>query len=474
VTKESRTVSSCFCCFCVFLLIQTGKNCEKNNVECEGYPTKTPWQSGKEKGKPDATKVCICQHGSAFSLTTQRVIELPSIITGIDSPSDRMFFDHYISRLSFLFTAEGKENNAFKDILLPAAMDHPGLMHSILRLSSRHIDYRSPIGISFLEANPDESIKSLEQRSEYHRVEALNALVKLDLKSEDDRSEAVVPVALGQTLCIVLETLADTTPNGEHRLHLEHYLRIKNHHRPQDSPLLKLIDEFFLHHHYLDQLILLPSCSNADSSSAEWDLLSKSVSLDEGRLLGVSDGLFLFMSSITKIRNSIRENKRNGVDPPVTAPCIREASDICTEIQQWKIPIGDSRSLAGRLYHQMIWVYLWQTIYPPKPTDWKIRPELTKAVDDGISLLQQFPAHDLGQTFLLPPAFILGCAAYESHQRVAIRRAILAVKEYMGYKNSDSAQKLLDEVWRLMDAKDPRSWDWNTIASEMELDFLLT
>jgi hypothetical protein len=69
---------------------------------------------------------------------------------------------------------------------------------------------------------------------------------------------------------------------------------------------------------------------------------------------------------------------------------------------------------------------------------------------------------------------VIGCAAFEIEQREPIRKAIGTVKAYMEYKNSDTALEVLEEVWRLMDVKDERSWDWQSIAHSMGMDFLAT
>jgi hypothetical protein len=50
--------------------------------------------------------------------------------------------------------------------------------------------------------------------------------------------------------------------------------------------------------------------------------------------------------------------------------------------------------------------------------------------------------------------------------------AIANLKSYIEYRNSGTALQLLEEVWRLMDAKDERSWDWQSIAHGMGMDFL--
>jgi hypothetical protein len=130
--------------------------------------------------------------------------------------------------------------------------------------------------------------------------------------------------------------------------------------------------------------------------------------------------------------------------------------------------------LAGLLYKQMMWIYLWRTIYPPRTKSWKPDARIIQAVDDGIELLSQFKPSDPSQTLILAPAFVIGCAAFEKRQREPIRKAIRIVKEYMQYKNSDTALKVLEEVWRLMDAKSEESWDWQFIAHRMGMDFLAT
>lgn len=66
-----------------------------------------------------------------------------------------MFFKHYIFRLSGILTVETEKNHSFKDMLLQLAVKHIGLIHSILALSSKHIDFRSPYRVKFLREHPE-------------------------------------------------------------------------------------------------------------------------------------------------------------------------------------------------------------------------------------------------------------------------------------------------------------------------------
>jgi hypothetical protein len=460
-------------------------NCEKNAIDCEGYREKTIWKSGKERAEEGKTVTWKCKQNSdelipsaarrSLSLPN---IKLPAVINGVETAGDMMFFEHYIFRLSSIFTVEGEQNNAFKCMLLPMAVQHPGLMHSILALSSKHIDYRSAYGIRFLKDHPEVDIETLERRSLFHQHEALNELnADIERQKKGDKPNVTLPATFGQMLCLVLETLSDPNPKGLHRVHLEAYQSLVKECPPEDGEFQKFIHEFFQYHICADELIALPAdrvrlCATSD----DWNLPTTIVQPDAVRLLGVSDGLFLYMSKITNIRNEVRENLQNGIDPPVGYNALYAAALIDAGIREWKPvwPAGDSRDLAGLLYKQMMWVYLWRTIHPPRCSSWEPNAKITEAVNDGIKILSSLDPRDPSQTLILAPAFVLGCAAFEPAQREPIRKAIGVVKAYMEYRNSDTALEVLEEVWRLMDAKDERSWDWQSIAHGMGMDFLAT
>ncbi|TVY82266.1 Transcriptional regulatory protein moc3 [Lachnellula suecica] len=458
-------------------------NCEKNSVQCEGYPAKTIWKSGKEKAEEGMVMRTSQTGTDELIASTARLrragsftlphIELPPMINGVDTEGDRMFFQHYITRLSLIFTVEGEQNSAFKNMLLPIALQHSGLMHSILALSGKHIDYRSPYGLQFLQEHPGVDVKTLEARSQFHHEEAVKELVR---QKADGDTNVVIAATYGQILCLVLQTLSDTNPCGQHRFHLQHYQKLIQERPPEDMDFLKFIHEFFQYHIVADELIALPQTGTRILAPDDWNLPTTVLQPAAVRLLGVSDGLFLYMSKITNIRNKIRENTEAGIDPVVDYTSLYRAAEIDAGIREWTPawPAGDTRDVAGLLYKQMMWVYLWRTIYPPKTTHWKPDPRITQAVDDGLTLLASFSPRDPSQTLILAPAFVIGCAAFEKEQRDPIRKAISTVRAYTEYKNSDTALKVLEEVWRLMDAKDERSWDWQSIAHGMGMDFLAT
>lgn len=455
-------------------------NCEKNNAICEGYPDKTVWKSGKEKAEGMPAWFCDPKEKLIEVARLRRValpnIKLQPVIHGVETSGDKVFFEHYIFRLSSIFTVEGSENNAFKDMILPMAIEHLGLMHSILALSSKHLDFDSPYGKKVLKDHPDVNVEALQQRSDYHHEEALKEFYSDAARQDRGDQGVIISARYGQMLCLILETLADPEPSGQHRLHLTAYQRLIQESPPEDGRFMTFIREFFEYHILLDDLIALPQGPSLGAMYSNWTLPAPGIQQGPVRLLGVSDGLFQYMSRITEIRNQIRVNMTAGIKPVVDYTIYFQAAEIDAGIREWTPmwPEGDARDLSGLLYKQMMWVYLYRTIYPPQSVNWKPDPRIKRAVEDGTTLLSQVPPHDPSQTIVLAPAFILGCAAFEPEQREPIRKAIGVVKEYMEYRNSDNALQVLEEVWRLMDQRDERSWDWQAVANGMGLDFLAT
>jgi hypothetical protein len=244
-----------------------------------------------------------------------------------------------------------------------------------------------------------------------------------------------------------------------------------------EGPFMEFIEEYFQYHIGLDDLISLPPGRNLSLGAIDDDWSLPNVIQPEAvRLLGVQDGLFFYMSKITSIRNTIRNNMEMGIDPVVDYTSLFRAAEIDAGIREWRPswPPGDSRDLAGLLYKQMMWVYLWRTIYPPKTTTWQPEYKITEVVNEGLQLLKLFPPKDPVQTLLLAPTFIIGCAAFDPAQRPQIRESIANIKAYTHLKNADRCLEVLQEVWRYMDDKDERSWDWQGVAHGMGMDFLPT
>ncbi|KJZ76806.1 hypothetical protein HIM_03683 [Hirsutella minnesotensis 3608] len=332
-------------------------NCEKNAVVCEGYHEKQLWKSGKERAEEERMR--------RESLPT---VTLQPIFNGVETAEDWIFWKHYVKQLSNVLTVEGEAKNAFKDVILQLANKHQGLMHSVLALSSRHIDLQSPYGMRILRNHPTTSVESLQQRAEYHHGEALKRLyedIEKSIDRDDPEYQTVLAARYAQILCLLLQTRADGNPRGEHRIHLQAYQSLIRQSPPEDTAFFTFITEFFQYHIYADELLWHPKSMTNRLSCENWQ---STISIDAPRLLGVADGLFPHLSQITNIRNSIRENMSADIVPVVDYTTLFQAAEVDTAIRGWnpQWPPGDSRDCVVPLYKQMMWVYLFRSIYPPQ------------------------------------------------------------------------------------------------------------
>ncbi|KAL2019926.1 hypothetical protein VTK56DRAFT_9018 [Thermocarpiscus australiensis] len=355
-------------------------NCEKNAVVCEGYPEKQIWKSGKERAEEERLK------SHSFSSVT-----MPPLFPGLENVEDRIFWKHYTEHLSTVLTVEGEHKNAFKDMMVPIAVKHQGLMHSILSLASKHIDFDTPYGINVLKNNPTTSLEALRERSAYHHDQArLKFYDDVRLTSGDPNTDdkILVSARYGQILCFLLEALAEGSHRGEHRLHLSAYLNLISTSPPEDPAFLSFIAEFFQYHIFADELIDDDSAKGRNSHLPPKRLPLISAS-HPPRLLGVADGLLDYLSQITVLRNSIRGRMAAQVDPVVDYVHISPAADIDAAIREWipQWPPGDSRDRVGLVYKYMILIYLTWTIYPPSTSS----PSPAASSVGSLSLVHSYP-----------------------------------------------------------------------------------
>ncbi|KAF2969317.1 hypothetical protein GQX73_g4270 [Xylaria multiplex] len=333
-------------------------NCEKNAVVCEGYHEKTIWKSGREKAEEERQRKQSLPH-----------ITFQPIFQGVETDEDHIFFSHYINHLSSVLTVEGQHKNAFKDMLLQMAIDHVGLMHSILSLASKHIDFETPYGSKLLSANPEVTLTSLMSRSLYHHNAAMEQLLAWGKKSEGaPEQKANLAPRYGQMLCLMLQTAAEGSLDGEHRVHLTAYKSLIQENPPPNRAFTTFITELFQYRVFADELIRYPDMKTKRLATEDWEPWTE---IEPARLIGVGDGLFHYLAKITTIRNEIRANLVAKVKPVLSCQILYRAHDIQRGIYRWAPtwPAGDNRDRVSLLYKQMMWVYLFRTIRPQLPPE---------------------------------------------------------------------------------------------------------
>lgn len=304
-------------------------------------------------------------------------ITLQPIFQGVETPEDRIFFGHYINQLSSVLTVEGQHKNAFRDMLLQMAVEHHGLMHSILSLASKHIDFETPYGSKLLGSTPNVTLSSLASRSQFHHNAAMKQLLAWGSKDEGaPEQKANLAPRYGQMLCLMLQTAAEGTPDGAHRVHLQAYKTLISENPPPNKAFTTFITEFFQYRVFADELIRYPDMQTKRLATEDWVPWTD---IEPARLIGVGDKLFHQLAKITTIRNEIRANMLAHVEPVVDSASLYRAAEIDVAIREWAPawPAGDNRDRVSLLYKQMMWVYLFRTIYCPWTSSPSPLPPLT-------------------------------------------------------------------------------------------------
>ncbi len=292
------------------------------------------------------------------------------IFIGLETAEDRIFWKHYNDHLSAVFTVEGEYRNAFRDLLVPLATRHPGMMHSILSLASRHLDYDTPYGEKLLRRTTKATVESLHERGTFHSSEAVKKLYEgmqnVEKACEDDDDDALA-ARYGQMLCLILESLAEGHTHGSQRPHYDAFMVLTQNAPPRDAKFHSFIAEIFYYHIYADDLVYYPCHPSNRLVQEDWILAA---AIHRPRLIGVADGLFNHLAQVTTIRNRIRERIQCNADPRVDYDSLYRASDIEGMILNWKPewPPGDSRERVSLLYKLMTWLYIKTTICPPAST----------------------------------------------------------------------------------------------------------
>ncbi|KAL4908046.1 hypothetical protein BDW74DRAFT_148500 [Aspergillus multicolor] len=439
-------------------------NCQKNAVVCEGYPPKEIWKSGKQKLEDARTQTVVLR-------------SLPILIDGIETEMDRRLLDHFVYGFSRVLTLINDDSNPFKEILLPMATQHRGLMHSLMCLSGSHLS-----GLS-----PEPGVK---ERKFYHFHRAIrdlkaNIIARSNMTAEQPKAKAVEqgpepevevePELLSEdpiiasTIALSLNTICEGETNGEYRPHMDaaRYLLVTQ--KPRNENFRQFIVEFFQYHDVSNSITSLDRRpAHLDGELRLPDFVPHA---QAGSFLGVFDGLFRYISQVTRLRDRIRQRFSEGYEPAVDYQILSDAVMIDSSIRTWETshPPNTPNYYLAQLYRQSTWVYLYRTIRPSRPSE-----KIAQVVDDGLEYMDLLPQDAGAFSIVLMPLFLLGCSAFLPRQRERIQKGFEALKAYSNLRNIEPAFKVVQRVWEVMDTRSEDSWDWERIIKEMNMDFLIT
>jgi len=384
--------------------------------------------------------------------------ELPPLMEGVESDLDRDLLQHFVSRASAVLSLHGDQStNPFTRILLPMALQHEGLMHSVLCLSASHM----------YSVNPSQDY---EDRQAFHRGKALQ-LLKHDLERQKAGEGGVMVYEdsnVAQILLHLLHSICDGNTSGEYRMHMIAAKQIAMNQKSLNPEFQSLFDEFFYYHWIASQIT---SLDGAEVPMMENFSLPFEINPETAALIGISDGLFGFISKISNLRRRLRGRIDEKIEPTMDYEALLAAHAIDSGLRTWVCPQspGTPRYTISMLYRQATWVYLYRTTKDSRP-----HPFIKSAVDDGIRYINELPSEGWIQSNVLLPLFLIGCAAFEEEQRTEVSKAFSGLVKCTGLGNITFAKEVVDDIWKLMDAGDRESWDWEKIINAKGWDFLAT
>ncbi|KAI9037653.1 fungal specific transcription factor domain-containing protein [Aspergillus affinis] len=436
-------------------------NADSTHPDSTALPVNVPRKRGRPRKHPlpaPGGQVKITKAAARCQTMISRA--LPFLIDGIESDIDRRFLDHFVYGFSRVLTLINDDSNPFKEILLPMATQHRGLMHSLMCLSGSHL--------SGLEPEP----RVIERKyHHFHRaIRDLKSNITASSKGGGEEPELLVedPI-IASTIALSLNTICEGETNGEYRPHMDaaRYLLVTQ--KPRNEKFRQFIVEFFQYHDVSNSITSLdrrPAHLNGDLRLPDFVPHAQA-----GMFLGVFDGLFNYISEVTRLRDRIRQRYNEGYEPAVDYQILSEAVSIDSAIRAWETshPPNTPNWALAQLYRQSTWVYLYRTIRPSRPSE-----KIARVVDDGLAFLDQLPRDAGAYSIVLMPLFLLGCSAFVPEQRERIQKGFESLKAYSNLRNIQPALTVVEKVWEVMDSDIGDSWDWEKIIKSMNMDFLIT
>lgn len=338
------------------------------------------------------------------------------------------------------------------------AMGQWGLMQSVLCLAGSHL--------SHLDNDP-----TIPLRRDHHfdcSIKYLGSQMGLAASSPDEH-RAVDDAAVASVMALVLKTMVCGEADGEYRAHMGIARHLFTTQQSPNAAFQDLFAEFFVYHEICNSVTSLDRRSSINVYSMSLRQLVHRCRAPA--YVGVVDGLLSFFPQVTALRDEVRAKRNAGSKPIGEYFVLTESQRIEEGLRRWTCsqPQGSPQFILALLYRQCIWVYLSRTVLPSVST-----PELSKAVELGLEYLQQLEEDVSMQAVLAMPIFLLGCAAFENHQRQQVFRMIGRLYSVRRMNNLLNARVVLRSLWAAMDRhSEEESWDWESMMSRLRIDCLI-
>ncbi|KAI4843504.1 hypothetical protein E4T44_06701 [Aureobasidium sp. EXF-8845] len=433
------------------------QNCAKNNILCGGYEMRKPWRKGARS------------RNSALIIP-----ELPHIISAVDDPLDSQLLSYLITHASSALNIYSEAHNPFDGCILDAALANAGLMHSLLCLSAScllaHQPAPAPEIVHRHNHHFDQAVVTLRQGVESHAS-------RTSTQSED--------CILLQTILLAQEAIVTRKLQGSYRCHLFATQQLLDSFGHLSADVRNFARQFLLYHNLANAISCLDPVNHLPILPEQTQTVGPQSTFSDSCVDGILHGLLDPILRTRQVRDGVRFYRRTHDSRWFKDERLLSlAMEVETQLRTWQsgLPMNTPQYWTSLAYRQGAYVYLYRTIRPSAPG-----PELAQVVGEGLSyislaLRKVTKNGTAGGSWvcgvLLPPLFLLGCAAWDSLQRQAVVDNLEDLHTCNQRIGIVHGRTILEQVWSRMDAAeqgaDDDAWDWESVMKDSDMDVLLS
>lgn len=347
-------------------------------------------------------------------------------------------------------------------------------MHSVLCLSA-----------SCLLSHQPNLAQEIIVRHGHHFDQALVTLRKgVEAYSSNTSTQNANCVVL-QTIMLAQEAIVTGQVHGSYRCHLFAAQQLVDSCEDLSADVQNFARQFLLYHNLANTISCLDPVNQIPISLHQIGTVDPLSPRSDSCVEEILHGLLEPMARIREVKDGVRfhrlpHNSRWFKDERL----LSLALGIETQLRTWqsRLPPNTPQYWCSLAYRQSAYVYLYRTIRPSAPSQ-----GLAQVVGEGLSYIS-LALREITKTHgevggwvcgvLLPPLFLLGCAAWDSMQRQAVvnnLEDLHACRQGIGIVH---ARAILEKLWVRMDASEQGAeddaWDWEKTLKDMGMDVLLS
>jgi hypothetical protein len=363
-------------------------------------------------------------------------------------------------------------HNPYEGFVTDAALANPGLMHALLCLSASCLLNQQPT-----------LAQEIVVRHSHHFDQAVVTLRKGVAAYSSDTSTQNADCIVLQTIMLAQEAIVTGQLRGSYRCHLFAAQQLVDSCGDLSANVRSFSSQFLLYHNLANTISCLDPVNCVATAPQQIETVGPQGTSPEGCVNAILQGLSDPIARTRRVRDGVRfhrltHNSRWFKDEQL----LSLALEVETQLRTWQSQLSPNtpQYWSSLAYRQGAYVYLYRTIRPSEPSS-----GLTQVVVEGLSYIS-LALRDITKNggaswvcgVLLPPLFLLGCAAFDPVQRQAVIDNLEDLHTCNQRIGIVHARTILEEVWSRIDAAengaDDDAWDWEAVMKDLDMDILLS